>query len=43
MPEVSNHIKISTVVDPYIKHQKNIVSNHIKISTVVDVNQNIRK
>ncbi len=33
---VSNHIKISTVVDVKFSKTAIIVSNHIKISTVVD-------
>ena len=33
---VSNHIKISTVVDRSSRAFCNAVSNHIKISTVVD-------
>ena len=35
--KVSNHIKISTVVDPMMIVSERKVSNHIKISTVVDI------
>ena len=40
--EVSNYIKISTVVDPLGNVSGNRVSNYIKISTVVDTRKTVK-